>query len=178
MGSNPGIAHKKSLGFSKPLQKQTFTTAAVHPAAMARVAERKCKLTCSVPLWLQISKAQIWKSGAISDDQQGMRISLRPRLKTITFTFTFTFDICPGNWMTPEKVVFNFSLESNFARKRTFAISVLVEADWQFKMAPSNEFYLRYYVGHKGKFGHEFLEFEFRPDGKITIHIHVIYLLC
>jgi len=26
-------------------------------------------------------------------------------------------------------------------------------------------FYLRYYVGHKGKFGHEFLEFEFRPDG-------------
>ena len=28
------------------------------------------------------------------------------------------------------------------------------------------DFYLRYYVGHKGKFGHEFLEFEFRPDGK------------
>ena len=24
----------------------------------------------------------------------------------------------------------------------------------------------RYYVGHRGKFGHEFLEFEFRPDGK------------
>lgn len=31
----------------------------------------------------------------------------------------------------------------------------------------NNEFYLRYYVGHKGKFGHEFLEFEFRPDGKL-----------
>lgn len=30
----------------------------------------------------------------------------------------------------------------------------------------SSDFYLRYYVGHKGKFGHEFLEFEFRPDGK------------
>lgn len=30
----------------------------------------------------------------------------------------------------------------------------------------TNDFYLRYYVGHKGKFGHEFLEFEFRPDGK------------
>jgi len=29
------------------------------------------------------------------------------------------------------------------------------------------EFYLRYYIGHKGKFGHEFLEFEFRPDGKL-----------
>nr|UST29480.1 mago nashi [Haliclona caerulea] len=30
-----------------------------------------------------------------------------------------------------------------------------------------DQFYLRYYVGHKGKFGHEFLEFEFRPDGKL-----------
>ena len=40
---------------------------------------------------------------------------------------------------------------------------------WMFqtgKMA-NNDFYLRYYVGHKGKFGHEFLEFEFRPDGKL-----------
>ena len=36
-------------------------------------------------------------------------------------------------------------------------------------MAASTDFYLRYYVGHKGKFGHEFLEFEFRPDGKILI---------
>jgi len=31
----------------------------------------------------------------------------------------------------------------------------------------SDDFYVRYYVGHKGKFGHEFLEFEFRPDGKV-----------
>ncbi|KAA8589219.1 hypothetical protein FQN60_012584 [Etheostoma spectabile] len=31
----------------------------------------------------------------------------------------------------------------------------------------TSDFYLRYYVGHKGKFGHEFLEFEFRPDGKL-----------
>ena len=31
----------------------------------------------------------------------------------------------------------------------------------------SDDFYLRYYVGHKGKCGHEFLEFEFRPDGKL-----------
>mmetsp|Transcript_26394 Transcript_26394/g.26645 ORF Transcript_26394/g.26645 Transcript_26394/m.26645 type:complete len:148 (+) Transcript_26394:111-554(+) len=29
------------------------------------------------------------------------------------------------------------------------------------------EFYLRYYVGHKGKFGHEFMEFELQPDGKL-----------
>jgi protein mago nashi len=28
-------------------------------------------------------------------------------------------------------------------------------------------FYLRYYVGHTGKYGHEFLEFEFRPDGEV-----------
>lgn len=34
-------------------------------------------------------------------------------------------------------------------------------------MSASEDFYLRYYVGHKGKFGHEFLEFEFRPDGKL-----------
>lgn len=31
----------------------------------------------------------------------------------------------------------------------------------------AEDFYVRYYVGHKGKFGHEFLEFEFRPDGKV-----------
>ena len=31
----------------------------------------------------------------------------------------------------------------------------------------TEDFYLRYYVGHKCKFGHEFLEFEFRPDGKL-----------
>uniref|UniRef100_A0A0K0EDD6 Mago nashi protein n=1 Tax=Strongyloides stercoralis TaxID=6248 RepID=A0A0K0EDD6_STRER len=31
----------------------------------------------------------------------------------------------------------------------------------------SNDFYLRYYVGHKGKFGHEFLEFEFNGNGRL-----------
>ncbi|KAJ3107011.1 Protein mago nashi 2 [Phlyctochytrium planicorne] len=34
-------------------------------------------------------------------------------------------------------------------------------------MVAAEEFYVRYYVGHLGKFGHEFLEFEFRPDGKL-----------
>ncbi|KAJ3190296.1 hypothetical protein HDU85_000591 [Gaertneriomyces sp. JEL0708] len=33
--------------------------------------------------------------------------------------------------------------------------------------AQADDFYLRYYVGHSGKFGHEFLEFEFKPDGKL-----------
>lgn len=37
-------------------------------------------------------------------------------------------------------------------------------------MAMASDFYLRYYVGHKGKFGHEFLEFEFRPDGERRRH--------
>ena len=31
----------------------------------------------------------------------------------------------------------------------------------------SDDFYVRLYIGHKGKFGHEFLEVEFRPDGKL-----------
>lgn len=31
----------------------------------------------------------------------------------------------------------------------------------------ADQFYLRYYVGHTGKYGHEFLEFEFRPDGEV-----------
>mmetsp|Transcript_21778 Transcript_21778/g.88712 ORF Transcript_21778/g.88712 Transcript_21778/m.88712 type:complete len:149 (-) Transcript_21778:2448-2894(-) len=34
-------------------------------------------------------------------------------------------------------------------------------------MDEREEFYLRYYVGHNGEYGHEFLEFEFRPDGKM-----------
>ena len=36
------------------------------------------------------------------------------------------------------------------------------------------DFYVRYYVGHKGKFGHEFLEFEFRPDGKNSIDVAMV----
>ncbi|KAF8477048.1 Mago nashi protein [Kalaharituber pfeilii] len=39
-------------------------------------------------------------------------------------------------------------------------------------MAANNEpFYLRYYSGHSGRFGHEFLEFDFRvvADGKCAI---------
>ena len=40
----------------------------------------------------------------------------------------------------------------------------------------STDFYLRYYVGHKGKFGHEFLEFEFRPDGKNNFKFNSLYL--
>ncbi|XP_010358024.1 protein mago nashi homolog 2-like [Rhinopithecus roxellana] len=34
-------------------------------------------------------------------------------------------------------------------------------------MAMPSDLYLHYYVEHKGKFGHEFLESEFQPDGKL-----------
>ncbi|KAL8271300.1 hypothetical protein Esti_004739 [Eimeria stiedai] len=35
------------------------------------------------------------------------------------------------------------------------------------KMGDDDDFYLRYYTGHKGKFGHEFLEFEFLAGGRM-----------
>jgi protein mago nashi len=31
----------------------------------------------------------------------------------------------------------------------------------------NDDFYLRYYVGHQGQFGHEFMEFELLPSGKL-----------
>uniref|UniRef100_A0A2K5SB88 Mago homolog B, exon junction complex subunit n=1 Tax=Cebus imitator TaxID=2715852 RepID=A0A2K5SB88_CEBIM len=34
-------------------------------------------------------------------------------------------------------------------------------------MAMASDFSLHYYIGHKGKLGHKFLEFEFQPDGKL-----------
>ena len=40
------------------------------------------------------------------------------------------------------------------------------------------DFYLRYYVGHKGKFGHEFLEFEFRPDGQVSGVVQRDFVWC
>ena len=35
------------------------------------------------------------------------------------------------------------------------------------KNSMADQFYCRYYVGHKGKFGHEFMEFEITSDGKL-----------
>lgn len=34
-------------------------------------------------------------------------------------------------------------------------------------MSEDKEFYLRFYVGHYGNFGHEFLEFEVMKDGRL-----------
>lgn len=31
----------------------------------------------------------------------------------------------------------------------------------------TDDFYCRYYVGHKGKFGHEYMEFEITSDGRL-----------
>lgn len=47
------------------------------------------------------------------------------------------------------------------------------------KMADESgeEFYCRYYVGHKGKFGHEFLEFEIRPDGKCSYIKYIFFIV-
>mmetsp|Transcript_2239 Transcript_2239/g.3521 ORF Transcript_2239/g.3521 Transcript_2239/m.3521 type:complete len:164 (-) Transcript_2239:121-612(-) len=33
--------------------------------------------------------------------------------------------------------------------------------------AVHDDFYVRYYVGHRGRFGHEFMEFELSPSGKL-----------
>merc|ERR1712023_367593 len=38
---------------------------------------------------------------------------------------------------------------------------------YQMETYNSKDIYLRYYSGHKGRFGHEFLEFELRSDGKL-----------
>ena len=67
------------------------------------------------------------------------------------------------------------------------------------KQAPKNDdFYIRYYVGHQGKFGHEFLEFEIqgkkgrlrytnnsqyktenliRKEGKSNFHLTKLFLV-
>jgi hypothetical protein len=44
----------------------------------------------------------------------------------------------------------------------------------------ANDFYVRVYSGHKGKFGHEFLEIEFRPDGKVgdsTTRLYTLFIV-
>ncbi|KAK2907439.1 hypothetical protein Q8A73_008512 [Channa argus] len=64
---------------------------------------------------------------------------------------------CVHDWRGSELLLGTQWHFENFTRISSF---------WIVKMSTS-DFYLRYYVGHKGKFGHEFLEFEFRPDGKL-----------
>eukprot|EP01064_Diplonema_japonicum_P030942 TRINITY_DN5390_c5_g4_i1.p1 TRINITY_DN5390_c5_g4~~TRINITY_DN5390_c5_g4_i1.p1 ORF type:complete len:174 (+),score=49.55 TRINITY_DN5390_c5_g4_i1:76-522(+) len=42
-------------------------------------------------------------------------------------------------------------------------------------MDEEDRFYVRYYIGHKGKFGHEFLEFEVKKDGLLRYANHTNY---
>ena len=49
------------------------------------------------------------------------------------------------------------------------AVRIALKSSVSVLRAMESDFYLRYYVGHKGKFGHEFLEFEFRPDGERSL---------
>eukprot|EP01130_Rhizamoeba_saxonica_P019283 TRINITY_DN9928_c0_g1_i1.p1 TRINITY_DN9928_c0_g1~~TRINITY_DN9928_c0_g1_i1.p1 ORF type:complete len:159 (+),score=31.15 TRINITY_DN9928_c0_g1_i1:29-478(+) len=42
-------------------------------------------------------------------------------------------------------------------------------------MSNKNDFFLRYYVGHRGMYGHEFIEFEFRPNGKLRYVLNSRY---
>lgn len=69
----------------------------------------------------------------------------------------------------PEQAASKGSTSGNAAAEETK--SEQMATDEREKTGPSSkrkeEFYLRYYVGHKGKFGHEFLEFEFRDDGRL-----------
>ncbi|RMZ80384.1 hypothetical protein DV738_g2781, partial [Chaetothyriales sp. CBS 135597] len=52
------------------------------------------------------------------------------------------------------------------ANKRADAGGKIIEGLPGFRMSATNEpFYVRYYSGHSGKFGHEFLEFDFRVIG-------------
>ncbi|KAJ3379746.1 hypothetical protein HDU84_006436 [Entophlyctis sp. JEL0112] len=59
------------------------------------------------------------------------------------------------------------SAASEMAPDAPPAAAAVASAGASASAAASDDFYLRYYVGHVGKFGHEFLEFEFRPDGKL-----------
>ena len=41
------------------------------------------------------------------------------------------------------------------------------QVEQQQQQQQHDEFYIRYYVGHCGRFGHEFMEFEVYPSGKL-----------
>ena len=41
----------------------------------------------------------------------------------------------------------------------------------------SEDFYCRYYVGHKGKFGHEYMEFELTANGRLRYSVFLPSLL-
>jgi protein mago nashi len=42
-------------------------------------------------------------------------------------------------------------------------------------MAETEDFFLRYYIGHKGAYGHEYLDFEVDASGKLKYLNHSKY---
>jgi hypothetical protein len=75
---------------------------------------------------------------------------------------TVNEDIGPARLVHKGRITIQVHAEGDL-----YLISPVGELDMSNTKAPEDEFYVRYYVGHKGKFGHEFLEFEFRPNGKL-----------
>ena len=75
-----------------------------------------------------------------------------------------------GQWRTRVGGRVGLSLQACEADVRLKVCSKAVTTAAVCKMS-DGDFYVRYYVGHKGKFGHEFLEFEFRPDGKVPSYL-------
>jgi protein mago nashi len=58
------------------------------------------------------------------------------------------------------------SFGSKYIYCKQFVFNKIVEEMSTAEQAAlDEEFYVRYYVGHKGDFGHEYLQFEFNPDG-------------
>jgi protein mago nashi len=53
------------------------------------------------------------------------------------------------------------------AESAAAAAAVAATAPAQATTTDLSQFYVRYYTGHKGKFGHEFMEFEIKPDGRL-----------
>ena len=70
---------------------------------------------------------------------------------------TFGLFSITGSFTT---LCFSGFLEDDFAAKENFTFKsvIIMEGD---------DFYLRYFVGHKGRYGHEFLEFELKADGRL-----------
>ena len=90
MGSYPGIVSNSKilLGFGNPLEKQTFTSAAVHPAVMGSWEEN---VTLQGPCrqYQKLNYVRVGPFPMISGVivRSWEKFQLESRLKTFTFTF-------------------------------------------------------------------------------------------
>lgn len=74
-----------------------------------------------------------------------------------------------------EEVYDPSALHGGDSAGNAFASGNAPAADGDDDAGPLPDFYLRYYVGHAGRFGHEFLEYEIREDGTIRYGNHSKY---